>query len=286
MDFKQWLAEMPINQFNLVGNWDKEKPQYGYNRQDRGILTSPKAVAKIHKMWSNTKQNFDLYFVRSSLSYKNRFGRGETTPQKVKEDFDLDIVPNQNSITAIFTNNQGGEKIPMTGWMIAHRLAHSFANDSNFFNTFYRGLERDLTRLLRDIYEYDPDRRQDYGGYDYEKQRQNLAQNKQRHLSALVYGIGTMKSARERNLAAVNVLGEFAWECVAQYIVEGKITFQVPPRKLLVRNRKAWGHDASENIYARHNTEDFKDIIEEMSNRYTYLMDNFMEKFKGKIFVF
>jgi hypothetical protein len=52
MNFKEWLKlnEMPITNFNLVGQWGKDaKRAYGFSKKDTGILENPKAVEKIHK---------------------------------------------------------------------------------------------------------------------------------------------------------------------------------------------------------------------------------------------
>lgn len=96
--FKEWFFnEMPITKFDLVGDWDKNAPQRGYNRQDIGILTNPKAVEKIHKKWSNTDYDFDFYFVRAKNAWKQR-EIGQVTKEFAKEQFGLDIEDHDSYI--------------------------------------------------------------------------------------------------------------------------------------------------------------------------------------------
>ena len=107
---------------------------------DAGILGNHKAVEKIHKKWSNTKQNFDFYFIRDQKAFKF-VQQGEVDQDWVKKNLGEDIPPNPNAITIIFTNNTGVEKIPMTAWMIAHRMGHVFSqNNSLFYNEIMRDI--------------------------------------------------------------------------------------------------------------------------------------------------
>ena len=55
---------MPITNFGLVGKWDNNKGGSGWTKKDVGLLTNPGAVDKIYRKWSNTKENFDFYFVK------------------------------------------------------------------------------------------------------------------------------------------------------------------------------------------------------------------------------
>ena len=130
--FRQYLTEMPITQFQLKGSWDPEaKRKYGYSPQDIGILTNQKAVQKIHKSWSNSKNDFEFYFLRSFKASKH-IEVGQVTPEWVKENLEVEIEPNPENITVIFTQNTGTEKIHMTAWALAHRLGHAIRKVKEF----------------------------------------------------------------------------------------------------------------------------------------------------------
>ena len=199
MNFKQWLIEMPITKFQLTGKWDKPQ-NLGWSSQDKGILTNPTAIEKIHRSWANTKENFDLYFVKQPGASKF-LETGEVTPEWVKEKLNLDIQPNPANITIIFTNNRGDEKIPMTAWIIAHRVGHS-ANRAGLFRVVSKELNRDFGRILREAYNYNYT-----GGFgdNYSKDQQALL--------ALGNMVGTMRSVRQNNLRN---WGEFVYELFAQ----------------------------------------------------------------------
>lgn len=64
MHFREWLLlEFPVTKFQRLGKWDANDPKYGYHQDDIGIVSSPKGEAKIIRKWSNSKENFELYFV-------------------------------------------------------------------------------------------------------------------------------------------------------------------------------------------------------------------------------
>ena len=84
LSFKNFM-EMPIQRMDLIGQWGPEaKRAYGYTKQDVGILANPSGAAKIKKLWSNSKQNFNLIFLRSAQARKH-VEVGRVTSEWVKE---------------------------------------------------------------------------------------------------------------------------------------------------------------------------------------------------------
>jgi hypothetical protein len=131
MEFREFLlSEMPITGFQLKGQWGPDaKRRYGYSQQDTGILENPKAVEKIHRSWSNSRHDFDLWFLRTARA-RHHVEVGEVSEDWVLENLgDEEIRPRPDVITVIFTNNTGAEKIPMTAWAIAHRMNYPPAKD-------------------------------------------------------------------------------------------------------------------------------------------------------------
>lgn len=286
MNFRDFLLnEMPISKFQLVGQWGPDaKRAYGYNRQDVGILTSPAAVNKIHRRWSNSKNEFDFYFLRSSKAYKH-IEVGEVTPEWVKNNLDVDIQPREGAITVIFTQNMGAEKIPMTAWTIAHRLGHAVRRDENFERYLTKEVERDFRELLREVYGID--RRKSYhsygygGGYGYEFD----PRRDEKELKAFAHAVGTMRSARQSNLRNFY---EFIFELVAQWIITGKIKFNPLPRSLVLRKRMAWGRPADEVKSSRLNDmelNEWNEILQGYAEKYEYYLDSIFVGLVGKIYV-
>ena len=280
MDFKNWfLTEMPITNFQLKGNWDNSKKQYGFNRQDHGILTNPKAVEKIHKAWSNTKQNYSLYFIKSPVAYKFR-QEGEVNPQWVQENLKLDIPAEPNAITVLFTNNVSGEKIPMTGWMIAHRFSHSIRRVHDFEKYFIPELIGDFRNILGTVYDKDLPRT----SYSYSDESRRSNREREKLLKAISHAIGSMKSATTGNLALQE---EFYHELLAQYMTTGKIKFRPLPTQLITQKRFAWGKP--NHSYARGDEDQTQSYSEDylpyMEEKYTTLFDQLLSGLVGKMFL-
>lgn len=269
LNFRQFM-EMPITQFQLKGQWGADaKRKYGYNYQDTGILENPKAVQKIHKSWSNSKNDFEFYFLRSFKASKH-VEVGQVSSEWVKENLEVDISPNPDAITIIFTQNTGTEKIPMTAWAIAHRLGHSIRKVKEFEIYFLKELERDFREILRNVYQRSSN--QEYRADE-------------KDLRSLAFALGTMKSARDRKL--VNFY-EFPYELMAQYIITGKIKFSHLPRSLILQKRMAWGnpnHITTSAKVSEEELQEWNDMLDGHSQKYEYHLDTIFDGLVGKIFV-
>jgi hypothetical protein len=279
MNFKAYLNEMPIKGFNLIGQWGPEaKRKYGYNKQDTGILENPKAVEKIHKSWSNSKYDFDFYFLRSYKASKY-IGEGQVSLDWVKQNLEIEIKPKEDHITIIFTNNRGDEKIPMTAWAIAHRLGHAIGKENIFEEYFRKQVNKDFNEILKYVYGLDPWNRNNY------QQNHFLPYNNEdKYKKALFMAVGKMKSARENNLRNSN---EFIYELVAQHIVTGKIRFNDLPRNLILEKRMAWGKPnyKTKNIIDEEMYQEYNAQLHNNAQVYEHYLDNVFGSIVNKIFV-
>lgn len=270
---------MPITRFDLVGQWGPEaKRRYKYSPQDTGILENPKAVEKIHRSWSNSKNDFELYFVRSWKASRH-VEEGMVSPEWVKENLGVEIPAKEDAITVIFTNNTGAEKIPMTAWAIAHRLGHAIRMDRTFEEHFRKEIDRDFKEILE--YVYGVQNRYSQRPWDASAVERNTIE---RYRKALFSAVGKMRSARENNLRNSD---EFVHELVAQYIVTGKIEFNDLPRRLVVDRRMAWGRPnyrtlgmVDEVAYGEYN-----EMLHSHASKYEYNLDSVFSGLEGKIFV-
>lgn len=213
------LTEMPIKT-KLVGSFTgKEAEEGGFDETDRKLLTNPKAVEKITKQWERTKFNFDVYMVNKSYINSEEYQEfGPINLNYLRKE--LEIPPNEipdpkpDSITIIFNGNFGDQKVPMTGWTIAHRFGHAMNRDmmnGKGNHEEFQYFDRELTSILRNILG------SIYGIY--------FTKLFDPGLGEVFQQIGTMKSARDKKL---NRGYEFVYELIAQYLLTGTIKLQLP----------------------------------------------------------
>jgi hypothetical protein len=272
MNFKEFIQEMAINSFVKVGDWESSaKKKYGFDHIDAKILNNKKATEKIHRSWSNSKNNFDFYFVRTKQAYKH-VEIGQVSSEWVRNNLSLDIEPKEDSITVIFTNNTGSEKIFISAWTLAHRLGHAIRRDKTFEKHFNDEVRRDFDEILQYVYGISIDR---YNSLrpDYEKQRK-----------AIFLAVGTMKSARNNILRNSD---EFVYELLAQYIISGKITFNDLPRSLIVDRKMAWGRPnyRTKNMVDETAYKEYNEMLHSNAVKYEYNLDTIFNGLEGLMFV-
>lgn len=243
MRFKQWLSEMPMQNFQRIGDWEPEQnptlayqqrraPRKGYYGDDFGILTSDSAVEKIKRKWSKCEEPFNVFALRSAVGSKIR-EEGVVDTQFLANNLKLSPeviqqIAQPNTINIVFTNNIGGERMPMNWWTMAHRVGHALdrGNQVPSYKFYTRELTQHLYKMLDEIF-----------GHQKEAFWAARTQRDTQLLLALATEIASMKSARERNLRN---LTEFFHELTAQYIIEGKVTFRPIPKMLITSF--TWGH--------------------------------------------
>jgi len=268
---KKKLLETPISHFELLGNWDDKKRKYGYQPDDVGILTSEKGVEKIKRKWENVRQDFDLYFLKSPIAYKQT-EIGRVNDEFLRDELKINLPPiNRDNITVIYTNNIGAERVPMTAWTMAHRFGHAIRREPEA-QEFDNKIKNALSRFLQFYYNRDIPQRS-YGFWK-DGEQKNYRQF-QTLLLNLAKSLGTMKSARTGNIFR---LGEFTHELLAQYITTGKIKFNDFPKQ--VPHSYAWGRPQGP-FQRGDGSEDLRDLELELMNDCDWLLDSMI----GKIFV-
>jgi hypothetical protein len=231
------LFETPIEDFALHGNWNKNS---SYKEQDRKLLTNPKAQEKIKQQWLNTTIPFNFYFVNSPEANRHtevgEVGRNwlyENMPkfyeEMVKEGkITSNDLLSPEAINVIFTNNKGSERVPMTAWILGHRLGHVLyrkggINGSYEFEKFTKTFKMYLKEIMK-LYRIDV-------GHNFVNQPPSyfLFRNAEEipiTLKKFVQEIGTFKSARDKKL---RTFFEFYCELIAQYLITGTIKFNPCP---------------------------------------------------------
>lgn len=272
------LKEAPIQDLDHVGDFSKNS-SFRHER-DRRIITHPASIANIKKKFGKVRQNINILFVNTPKG--NRYTEhgmvdkhwiGKNLGDEVLEK--INKMQTDNAITIIFTNNKGDQRIPMTPWIMAHRMMHVFARGNP---EKYQAAADEITRFTSDYVfpaylGYDraaPSTYKQYsGGYGRQSHR-----SKQLLFKHLFHKIGTFKSARDKKLRdwfeVINELG-------AQYIITGDVTFNEAPRCIGARNE----YCTSDKLMV----DQANDGIESMAHYFGMKMDKMLDDCVGDIFL-
>jgi hypothetical protein len=275
------LKEAPIDSFNLVGEWEPNSKPRGYDKASRGILTSPAGVEKIKKLWSKTRQGFDIYMVSTKEGWKYS-EVGEVDSYFIRDKLKLDIPINDNNITIFYTSNKGAEKVPTTAWTLAHRFGHALrrSGDINGNNYEYIQLENMLQQMINSVSEKIYKRNLKISIYEPDFKKTRNVREIQRQVA---HALGTFKSARDRKLR--NVF-EFTNEVVAQYIITGKVVFNREFPRVLP-TYFTWGtpHGPHSVQITPELQEEIDNTISDFETEIYAWVDNLVDSAVGKIFV-
>lgn len=273
------LREDSVENIEMKGDWDSPK-QYGWNRSDTGILKSPRGLEKIKTKWK-LEQPVDIYLVKDKKA-KNFVELGEVSYDFIRNQMGLDILPDSDHITIIYTQNTGAEKNPSTPWTLAHRFGHALArkNGMGGKNDLYENIIQEVDRLLIEI-------ANTVYGTDIKGYYRNNPEGYRRIIKIrkeLGHALGTFKSARDRNLREDF---EFVNELIAQYIITGKIKLNRElPRVLPLRSN--WGNVSGlyrNNNLSESDKHDIEYYITNAENGLEYLIDDALNAAIGGIYV-
>ena len=275
------LMETPIASFEKLGNWEQDAKPMGYDKASIGILNSEKGVEKIKDGWNKTDIDFDVYLLRSKEG--NKYTElGRVSPEFVRDNLKLDIPFNDENITIIYTNNKGAERIPFTKWTAAHRLGHALRRDDTRreLNYHYEQLDKVINSLLDSVTKtiYRSTVTPSYwGNTDYD------AIKRQRSIRlAVAHALGTMKSARDKNLRNP---AELTNELIAQYIITGEVKLNDKlPQQLAIRYN--WGHpDGPWKTGDKDVEEDMVDFIQNTESSLNQYISDLLYSSIGNIYV-
>lgn len=277
-DLTRPIFEAPIDDYALIGRWgDKERSHSFSDERDRRLVQNPKMIEKVRQKFGQTEVVMNFYFV-------NLPGAGKLAERGfVSTDWLSDNMPQawqdiasrqtqqdtdwKNAVNVIFVGNAGFRKIPMTPWMMAHRIGHAInASDRGWrepgspvqnavyhWNEIRNDIQRTTMDIFREVYGIDTQTR-------YRTGRKYFWDDK---IVAKFYEqIGTMLSARQGNLGGR--AGEFVYELFAQHITTGKIQFNPIPEVFGTKGEGYWR--------MQHNPDEDREYGEYMLNRGLALM--------------
>jgi hypothetical protein len=292
--FKQF-SEAPIDTFQKIGNFDKGSSFR--SKTDRAILSSDKAVQKIKNKWANSKHKYDMYFLNSKEA-KEHGEKGVVSPEFVANTLNIkDFKNNPDAITIIFTGNSGDERVQLTPWILAHRFGHAiWYSWKEKSNPEHSKINEAWTRLIgliaenvNPIFE---------NGYEFRMNIQrsgdgagmpnfgygdrNEYDKKNKVLGSFYESVGTMKSARDKELRGAY---EFYYELLAQYIFANEIKFRPIP-KSIPYGKAAWGkQDEIRFRGAEGDYEYYDGMMQNIVDEYPAYADYLLNRCVGKIMV-
>lgn len=214
------FSEAPVGDIARMGDWE-EKSKRKYDEPSIKLLKKDSYLQKLKSEFAkDIAINFNLYFLKSKNASKySEYGIiSENELRSLITDIDVDPIinsSNNSNLTIIFTNNVGIDKVPLTPWMIGHRIGH----------VLYRGqfkdsvLKREWNMFLSD---YKNTMNGCFGIEDITSNRNRGDRNEMKKIKKVLNGLGTFRSARENKIGRPF---EFIYEVFSQFLSTGEITF-------------------------------------------------------------
>lgn len=211
------LFEMPIRVNNL--NVTDDDSVSSFHPDDRKLLNSPKALRKISDRWGKSRHDVDLYLL--NVGHDPEKSLDIALDQNYPDDPEWNAILAQldshgltfdpKAISVILTNNSGGARLPLTSWIIAHRLYHTFQSDSrsqyhqansgsSSLTILTSKISTQLLAVLNDL--------------------TTMYRNDGIAMVTMAEMIGASRACREGNL---NSTYELIPECFAQFILTGRV---------------------------------------------------------------
>jgi hypothetical protein len=202
------LFEAPIGDIAKI---DTDKPRgrsWGtFDDIDRRLINHPKMDAKLRTLFEKAPVKIDLVFIQNKPSEFS--GLGDKIKSFLRKN---GVTVDPNAITIVLTENDAGDgRIPMTPWIIGHRLCHAILDS---FDEEKHALEQRAANIVKSYLGYDS-----LGGYH----------------SKIWDELGTFGAARDGKVRGIN---EFVVESMVQYLSRGKITYNVVEPLNELRTRK------------------------------------------------
>lgn len=201
------LTETPIGDILYYG--DMSKPgSLDYQGEEptgapRKLVQKPAYQHALRRFFDKCPVEIDVGFANST-KLTGRFGPdGLMTADEAEEQLGFQIFINPDAVNIVYTTNRGDDAVPLTPWIVAHRLSHALAiaDGKNFDDEWDKWVStteeiaRSLIVPLGERKIYPPGK-------------------------AAAALLGTTKMARDNKVSTV---GEWFHDSFAQYILTGDI---------------------------------------------------------------
>lgn len=282
----EWISEIteaPIVDIEPLGDFDK--PGGFRSPVDKRIVTNPAIHSRARKFFSRSPYDFRIYPINVPGGSKF-LETGQVSMDWLEKNLPVaaqklqEVPQKQDEIVVFFTSNIGAEKVPLTPWMMAHRIGHAFRasrkNDSGI-NTAFDYVEKEIFEFFKMVLQnlYNKQISIEVGIGFFPLIQKPITR-------ALFANIGTMRSARSVN--QYNRPYEFIYEMFAQYINTGEIKFNTLPESFRYSDPRG----GPLRNFARANPEEISDYnyeLQSFGSTLEYYFDSILSSAQGKIFV-
>ena len=238
----EFIIEAPLGDIETYGDFEPDLDplithpsvpgHISIDNPSKKLLTGD--LKKYRDAFSKTPFTFNFYFYSRSES------ADESTYHQIKKEINKSIeLKGPNDINIIMTNNvtTKDDYMPMTPWILAHRIAHVFMmpaknKKGEISDREFGDLDEQLMTLLMKITNlYNPRPMAQYSD-DHAFSQDHSTKH---WLDQLWPYIGTMKTARRGKVLASSL--DFGAELMAQYLITGAVTarylkFSRPSKKI------------------------------------------------------
>lgn len=217
-----------LRSFDTVG--DMTQPDQAFRSKQAQWVASPGQQLKTQKFFEKTPYEFRIFVSNIKPSYMHY---GEIDQKTLAEFLGPQAAAQimsdtQNAITVVYAgNNKALGQIPLTPWIMAHKLGHIMQSEPRIMGIFAPAFKKasdylyvTADKILNNCYGQ-PFRRAGIWGL-------GPGRNNSEDYEKLWRALGTMRSARKGEVT----MGEFKHELFAQYIHSGTITFNPLPQTL------------------------------------------------------
>jgi hypothetical protein len=250
MRLREFLSEAPLQDFGLIG--DRNVPG-SFRADDLRAASSEKWLKNLGTAFAKTKQKFNIYMLNAPVVKKGMQGHpdftahtiaephpGENTsmmvgidhyrayaqaysPEGFKRIFGFVPPSYEDSVSVLFTFNEGDGRVPFTQWMVAHRLIHAIYNGMpRIHNTAdkIRALQTNMIHYAADVLSWTlPSRTFDDEDEGFDLGSAGISV-KSPYVAAAV---GNTRALRTSNLTQA---GEWFPEHGAEYLIKGRVTLR------------------------------------------------------------
>lgn len=213
------LTEAPIEDFVSIEPEDEANMARGFTQIDADLHKSKKGVRKIRNAFDKTPFVFNFYIFMETLDGRSKNSL-DRNPKRFLERKLNQKIDTENKITIIYLNNATADYVPMTAWILAHRLSHIFhakSTKEQFPDDI--GEKEVIKKLAKIVNIIHPD------AFEPEKITHSSLLDDYRFeniANTLGNTFFTMKSARDLRL---KMLHDVYGELMAQYLFTGKVSF-------------------------------------------------------------
>lgn len=278
----EWVSEIseaPLIDIEPLGDFEKS----GGFRGDvhKRIATNPAVHARAKAFFSRSPYDFRIYPINVPGGSKH-LEKGEVTMEWLETTIPVaaqklqEVPQKQDEIVIFFTNNTGVDKVPLTPWMMAHRIGHSLRatrSRNTGIVTVFNEIEKELAKFISMVVE---------GLYGRKIDTISSVELITLPISgALFANIGTMRSARRTDQYKRPY--EFIYEMFSQYVNSGDIKFNPLPQNLSY-GRPVFGRRSS-SVRAHDDIEDYNDALETLGRTLEYYFGELLTNASGNIYV-